>query len=114
MTRPTKTTTEDTGAPVAGPSPPSTELARRLEAERLPRNWWRLVSSVVTGVATAFTALLTAGLLAIADGVVEAVLLGVIFGGMTSGFGWLTWRWARSLPPARALASPREQDELDG
>jgi hypothetical protein len=42
----------------------------------------------------------------------EMLLLGGIFGGMTTGFGWLTWRWARSLPAARALASPRERDEL--
>jgi len=114
MTRAEKTTTEDTGAPVAAPAPPTTEIAHRLEAERLPRDWMRLLSSVVTGMATVLFGLLTAGLMAKADDVFELVMLTTIFGGMTTGFAWLTWRWARSLPPARSLATPREQDELDG
>jgi len=114
MTRAPKTTTEETGAPVAAPPPPTTEIVHRLEAERLPRDWMRLLSSVVTGMATVLFGLLTAGLIAKADGVFELVMLTTIFGGMTTGFAWLTWRWARSLPPARSLATPREQDELDG
>ena len=114
MSRAGKTTTQETGAPVAAPAPPTTELARRLEAERLPRDWLRLLSSVVTGVATLLFGLLTVGAILKANGVFERVMLTTIFGGMTTGFAWLTWRWSRSLPAARLLATPRERDELDG
>jgi hypothetical protein len=114
MARAPKTTTEETGAPVGAPAPPTTEIARRLEAERLPHDWLRLLSSVVTGVATLLFALSTAGAIVKADGVFEFVVLTSILGGMTTGFAWLTWRWARSLPAARLLATPRERDELDG
>jgi hypothetical protein len=108
-----KAKTQETGAPVAAPTVSSTEIATRLEQERLPRNWWRLFSSVVTGTAALLFGLLTVSLLWRTRDPFAAVMMLAIFGGMTTGFSWLTWRWARSLPPARALASPRERDELD-
>ena len=113
MTQPTKATTTETGAPVAAPLPSSTELARRLEQDRLPRDWGRLLSSVVTGLFSLCTGVLAIGAsFRAGDPIVVAVILGV-FGGMSVGTGWITWRWARSLPPVRFLATPRERDELD-
>jgi hypothetical protein len=51
-----------------------------------------------------------------ADVVTEPTLLSFAVTGLmaasTGGFGWLTWRWARGLPPTAALATPRELEEL--
>jgi hypothetical protein len=108
---------------MAVPSPSPQEFVARVDRDQVPKDVDRRVSSVVTGVATlgfgGLTALLAALLLqnpASKSGpmLILVWLFVVLLGGATTGFGFLTWRWARSLPPSQRLATTRERDELAG
>lgn len=83
MTQPTETTTQQTGAPVVAPA--RKLLSTRLQRDRPPRGWGRLLSSVVTGVATVLFSLATARMVGAPQPFAIITML-AIFGGMTCGF----------------------------
>lgn len=105
------------------PVPSQRELEARVRSDRLPKNIGRRVASVVTGVATVGFGGLTATMIALlikyglakgGTGIFVALSFIAILASMTFGFGFLTWRWARGLPPAKSLAlTERERDEID-
>ena len=115
-----KPTSPTTSTAVAFPA--QATLDAQLRDAKVPLNIGRRLSSVVTGVATlafgSITALMTALLFQAGGGRSVSGLLGagafiLISAGMTAGFGFLTWRWARGLPPSKDLAfTEQEHDEL--
>jgi len=105
--------------------PTHATLNAKVRDGKVPSNIGRRVSSVVTGVATlgfgSITALMTAMMLQAPAGRLSLLgLLGagafILFLAATTGaFGFLTWRWARSLPPSKNLAiTQQERDEIGG
>lgn len=101
--------------------PTAHELAARVAADRVPVNIRRVLSSLVTGVATLGFGSLTIGTVALLFhggvtswlGLLGASLVVAVFGSFTVGFGSLTWSWARSLPPGKSMAlTEREREEL--
>jgi hypothetical protein len=107
---------EGSGAPAAVAFPSEESLVRTVQQNRRGTNVARVVSSSVSGCATLLFAGLTVAVAvaALSKGSLPAAAAALIPAAMTAGFGFLTWRWARGLPPSKQLASNEmERDELD-
>lgn len=92
-----------TATAVAFPSAES--LEERIEADQIPKDAGRILSSVVSGAGTLLFAAMAVAVAVLALQMPSPpnaliVAAGVlVLGGTAVGMGWLTWRWARSLPP---------------
>jgi hypothetical protein len=96
------------------PAPSPMALETRLRDDKLPMEPARVASSCLTAFMTfAFGGITAIAAVQLVREPTLASLLGVaVLGSFTSVFGFLTWRWSRSLPPSKRLATPRERDEL--
>ena len=103
------------GSPIAIPFPAQSELEHRAAAAEVPVHHVRRISSVLSGFMTLLCGGCCGGMVAAIcvaisqkDGGWEDALgfivLGPILGLGTVAFGFLTWRWARSLPPTEIIA----------
>lgn len=107
--------TEESGEPAAVAFPSEESLVRKVSEHKRRPNVARVVSSSVSGCATLLFGAATVAMLVMAVTTHwAAALAAAVMGTMTGAFGFLTWRWARGLPPTKQLATnEQERDELE-